>query len=210
MKRTSYYITILSSLLLLVALCSCGPTESPTATGDRGRLSIEAQSIYNAGGPQPVAHDTFYLLDADLLDVEVPKAPEPRKGVTREEVVQAMSRLTPAQQLKLMIMIAQYNKTVQEAARQRGVDTPDTPANMARTIGLNVELLKREKATHFIQAATTDFQGRTTFESIEPGDYWIMGATQTRADFAFWNHKVSIKPGENKVLLDQSNALYSR
>ena len=74
------------------------------------------------------------------------------------------------------------------------------------------ELLKKNKepAHHFVQVATTDFQGRAAFENIEAGDYWIMGATQTRADFAFWNYKVTVKPGENKVLLDQSNALYTK
>jgi hypothetical protein len=112
-------------------------------------------------------------------------------------------------------MLAQFNKKAQEFARQRGKELTNKPTDKTGTvtsIALSIELLKRNKETapHFIQSVVTDFEGRATFENIKPGDYWVMGATETRADFAFWNHKVTIRPSENKALLDQNNALYSK
>ena len=54
--RASRLIAIpLCILLLLFPSCSLF----------RGSLEIEAQIIYNMGGPQPVARQTFYLLDVD-------------------------------------------------------------------------------------------------------------------------------------------------
>jgi hypothetical protein len=36
---------------------------------NRGSLEIEAQIIYNLGGPQPIARQTFYLLDSDFASL---------------------------------------------------------------------------------------------------------------------------------------------
>jgi len=209
MKRIAYFTPILSLLLLLAGFCSCD-SEKPPAAPTRGRLTIEAQIIYNMGGPQPVARESFHLLDADVLDIEVPR---PQKGAT--SLKDALSRLTPVQNLKLRISMAQYNQRLRDAARQYGKELPDAPSTSEEdlpAIAAAIDLMKiaKDTAPHFVQSAVTDFQGRTTFENVEPGDYWIMGATKTRSDYAFWNYKVSVKPGEDKVLLDQNNALYSK
>jgi hypothetical protein len=212
MKRIAYSTAILSSLLLLTALSSCSSTKVPNSestTPPNTSLSLEAQIIYTLGGPQPVARGTFHLLDSDLLNVELP---QPGKVKSVEEFT---NNLSSPQQLKLLIMTAQFNKRIKEFSRQRDIDTPDTPTDKKGTvagIGLLIERMKSDKetASHFIQSATTDFQGRATFENLKVGDYWIIGFTETRGDFAFWNHKITIRPGDNKVLLDQNNALYFR
>ncbi len=63
-------LTIAASLLLI---CSFGcDTLSPSAAS----LQVEAQIIYNVGGPQPVARETLLLLDTD-----VDKLPEAQAGL---------------------------------------------------------------------------------------------------------------------------------
>jgi len=54
-KNTSM---ILATMLLLLSSSSCSL--------DRGMLEIEVQVIYSLGGPQPVARETFRLVDMDL------------------------------------------------------------------------------------------------------------------------------------------------
>ena len=63
-------------------------------------------------------------------------------------------------------------------------------------------------APHVLQSKRTDAQGRVVFESLKPGDYWLMGRTESADDAAFWNQRLSVNRGENRITLDQTNALY--
>jgi hypothetical protein len=54
----------LSMVLICVCALSCG-----TSTGT---LQIEVQIVYNAGGPQPAARDTFFLFDIDPRKLPIP------------------------------------------------------------------------------------------------------------------------------------------
>jgi hypothetical protein len=214
MSRKNFLLPFIALFTVSCWACSssreASTTSKNTPATNQSTLKIEAQIIYGIGGPQPVARNRFYLLDADLLDVEIPK---PKNVHSLEE---ALSKMSPSQRLKLIITTAQVNQRIQDALRGRGITPPDTPNNKEEgvlSIRLIIEeqLMKDKEATHhFIQSAATDFQGRATFENIKAGDYWVMGVTETRADYAFWNYKVSIKPGENKVFLSQENALYSK
>lgn len=209
MRRRDILLPLVAFLFTASTACSGGSSNSTAPAGDKGTLAIEAQIIYTTGGPQPVARDTFYLLDSDfLLNVKVPDM----KGVRSLE--EATKKMSPAENLKFTLDIAQANKKLQEVARERGVTLPNQQTDKEGSV-MSIKLIieewmmkNKDYAPHFIQTATTDFQGRATFENIKSGDYWIMGVTETRADFAFWNQKVSIKPGENKVFLSQENALY--
>ena len=60
---------------------------------------------------------------------------------------------------------------------------------------------------HIVKRAKTDFNGRIAADNLTPGDYWIVGRAKTRVGEAIWMQKVTVGPGENKVLLDQKNAL---
>ena len=73
-----------------------------------------------------------------------------------------------------------------------------------------LELSKPFWEGHIVQQAQTDFNGHAIFKDLKPGDYWILGEIETRAAFTLWNLKVNVKPGENKLLLDQNNALFSK
>jgi len=61
--------------------------------------------------------------------------------------------------------------------------------------------------SHIVQSVTTDFSGKAQFEGVPSGRYYIMGVTETRGGFAFWNLRVDVKPGKNSVVLDQNNAV---
>src|SRR5690606_28504698 len=52
----------------------------------------------------------------------------------------------------------------------------------------------------------TDFTGKATLESLEPGDYWIFGSTRIRRAGASWNQKVTVGDGTVKVTLDHNNS----
>ena len=57
---------------------------------------------------------------------------------------------------------------------------------------------------------TTDFEGRGLLTSLKSGHYWLMGITETRAAFTLWDVPIKLARGENALLLDQNNALYSK
>ena len=59
---------------------------------------------------------------------------------------------------------------------------------------------------HAVQTVTTDFNGRASFENLQPGSYFLFGIAQTRGGHAIWNLPIEIKAGQNSILLDQNNA----
>jgi hypothetical protein len=46
-----------------------------------GNLEIEAQIVYQIGGPQPVARETFYLYDVDPATLNIPGAEKSRHSI---------------------------------------------------------------------------------------------------------------------------------
>lgn len=161
-----------------------------------GSLKMEAQIIYGMGGPQPVAQETFYLLDTSFDDLM-------RKTLEDPSMQQAMkeypTNATAVPLIRLMAMLAAVNKS-----RATGDELNAKP--MMSGFSESMPLWK----SHIIKSAETDFKGQTLFENIPSGDYWITGTTQTRGGFALWNYKVSVARGENHVMLSQNNAMYSK
>jgi hypothetical protein len=150
-----------------------------------GSLQIEAQIIYNMGGPQPIARQTFYLLDSSWDQIV--------KSEFKAEDTSDKARLMAGASLMALLAVANSK-----------VDLQKEP-----TIKAFLES-KPFWEPHIIQTTQTDFKGQATFENLKPGDYWVTGITETRSSVAIWNYKVSVKLGENKAMLDQNNALYSK
>lgn len=188
MRSSRKLLLVLSALLLLTTIFGLGWWFY------RGSLEVEAQIIYNMGGPQPVARQSFYLLDTDplLLNMDDPKY-KARQG-----------SLTDAQKQEQVGAVAMIGILRLRATNPQYADISD--ASLLKV----VELSKSFWQPHLIQSAQTDFKGIASFENIKPGTYWIMGITQTRAGSAFWNLKVDVGVGHNKVLLDQNNAVFSK
>lgn len=61
--------------------------------------------------------------------------------------------------------------------------------------------------SHIVHTSTTDFDGKGVFENVESGNYWLYCIAGTRKGRVIWNLPIKIKDGENKVLLDQHNAV---
>lgn len=58
--------TTLAMVLICICALACGPST--------GTLQIEAQIVYNVGGPQPAARDKFFLFDVDPTELQIPDA----------------------------------------------------------------------------------------------------------------------------------------
>ncbi|HEX8491969.1 MAG TPA: hypothetical protein VF658_03950 [Pyrinomonadaceae bacterium] len=161
----------------------------------RASLVIEAQIIYNMGGPQPVARQSFYLLDTDPLSLT---ADDPK--------FKAKVDAAKNEDEKMNIQLS----GVMLALLKNSIEKRDMAEKSGKTLLGTLELSKPFWEAHLVQSAQTDFKGHAVFENLKPGTYWLMGMTETRAAFAFWNEKISVGIGENKITLDQNNALYSK
>lgn len=163
----------------------------------RSSLEVEAQIIYNMGGPQPVARQTLYLVDRDVLSIRFDepevKAKQEQFKTDEEKTLFTMQGMN----LLLLKMLVEKRNEIKDEKQ------------LKEFLGA-LELSKPFWADHIVQTAQTDFKGKATFTNLKSGQYWILAITETRAAIAVWNHKVNLQSGENKVLLDQNNALYSK
>jgi hypothetical protein len=147
---------------------------------------MDAQMARSSGEMQRVAHETFYLLDADLITLAMAKGNE--SSPAREQVYKEHPNLG---------MVAQ----VMDARRRNAY-------SLGAEVMTFIEHSRPLWEPHVVQSAQTDEQGHAAFKSLKPGDYWLMGRTQAAGGAAFWNQRVSVSRGDNKVTLDQTNALY--
>lgn len=58
-----------------------------------------------------------------------------------------------------------------------------------------------------VSFATTDFDGNASFKNLSPVTYYLIGVAQTRSGVVIWNTPVT--PGDETVLVDQTNAAYT-
>lgn len=180
----------LISLLVALALLSLFTTCSFT----RGKIKLEAQIVYNMGGPQPVAQQSFYLLKSDL------------KELLRQSVTQNLDKSKSSSDREVNFLAVTLVLLYLTGAGQA---VKDSSANIKPVIdAFNTSKPAWESA--IVQSAKTDFKGVATFENVPAGEYWITGITETRGGFALWNHKISVTRGENEVVLSQNNAVFSK
>jgi hypothetical protein len=167
-----------------------------------GSLIIDAQIIYNLGGPQPVARQYFYLLDVDPMsldenDDKYRAKIDSLKGQEREDLEKTAALFMSVKKLLTTLVINQANNKELEGRPPKELFS-------------SLEMSKPFWESHIIQSVQTDFKGHAVFENLSTGTYWLMGITETRAAFTFWSLKVSVGRGENKLMLDQNNALFSK
>jgi hypothetical protein len=177
---------LLIVVLALLILCALGWLIIPKLTC--GSLLIDAQMVLPSGETQAVARETFYLLDSDMIMLAMTKGNE--SSPVREKVYSEHPNLG---------MVAQ----VMDARRRN-----------AYSLGAEViQFIEQSRPLwepRVIKSAQTDAQGRAIFNGLKPGDYWLMGRTQSTGGAAFWNQRVSVGRGDNKITLDQTNALYMK
>ena len=177
---------LLILVLALLILCGLGWLIIPKL--NRGSLLIDAQIVRPSGETQAVAYETFYLLDSDMIMLAMVKGNE--GSPVRDKVYSEHPNLG---------MVAQ----VMDARRRNAY-------SLGAEVIPFVEQSRPLWEPHVIQSSQTDAQGRAVFKNLKPGDYWLMGRTEAAGGAAFWNQRVSVGRGDNKVMLDQTNALYMK
>jgi hypothetical protein len=175
---------LLVGMFALLLLCGLGWLIIPRLT--RGSLSMNAQIVHPSGETQRVAHETFYLLDADMIMLAMAKGSE--SSPAREQVYKEHPNLG---------MVAQ----VMDARRRNAY-------SLGAEVMTFIEHSRPLWEPHVVRSASTDEQGHAVFQSLKPGEYWLMGRMQAATGAAFWNQRVSVSRGDNKITLDQTNALY--
>lgn len=178
---------LLAGVFALLILCVLGWLVIPK--WNRVFLYIEAQIVRPSGEIQPAARETFYLLDADLIRLSMVEGNE--NSSVRDQVYREHPTLG---------MVAKVMDARRRSAYSLGAEVIPFMEN-SRPLW----------ESHVVQSAHTDARGHATFKSLKPGDYWLMGRTETvGGGAAFWNQPITIGREEHHVKLDQTNALYVR
>jgi hypothetical protein len=175
---------LLAGIFILLILCGLGWLIIPRLT--RGSLLFDAQIVSPSGETQAVARATFYLLDSDMIVLAMAKGDE--NNPARSKVYSEHPNLG---------MLAQVLDARRRSAYSLGAEVMSF-----------VEQSRPLWETHVVRSARTDARGRAVFSGLKPGDYWLMGRTEASGSAAFWNQSVSVSRGENRLTLDQTNALY--
>ena len=179
-KQTHLWLAIMIGLL---TLCGLGWLIIPGL--NRGSLVMEAQIVRPSGESQAVARESFYLLDVDMISLVM------NEGDERSALREKLDREHP--NLK---MVARVMDARRRSAYSLGAEA--------------IAFMENSRPlweSHVVRSARTDAQGRAVFESLAPGDYWLMGRMQG-GGAAFWNQRIFVNRGENRITLDQNNTLY--
>jgi hypothetical protein len=157
-------------------------------------LKIEAKIIYNMGGPQPVARQKFYLVSVDPMAI---RGDDPKLKAKLDKLEGDAKNALLFQSMLLPLLKAGIEeKTIKEGKEK---------------IFLNsFESSKDVWSDYLVAETTTDFDGKAVFKDVPNGEYWLVGQTETRAAFTLWDLKIKTPINEEKLLLDQNNALYSK
>jgi len=177
---------LLAGAVLLLILSGLGWLILPRL--NRGSLVMTAQTISPSGELRAAAGATLYLLDADMILLGMVKGNE--SSPLRERVYREHPNLG---------MVALVMDARRRAAYSLGAE-----------IIPFMEDSRPLWEPHVLQVARTDAQGRAVFEHLKPGDYWLMGRTESVDGAAFWNQRLVVNRGENRITLDQNNALFMK
>ncbi len=185
-RKINYMRNLLPFIILIVLITS--------TCAFKNDLKIEAKVIYTLGGPQPVARQKFYLVSIDPMELRGDD-PKLRAKLDATAGKEKESLLFASAVLPLL------KKAIEEKKIQEGKEK----------VYLNsFESTKEAWSDYLVAETTTDFDGKGVFKDVPNGEYWLIGQTETRAAFTLWDFKIKTPISEDKLLLDQNNALYSK
>lgn len=150
---------------------------------NKGTIKLEAQVDYKMGGPQPVAQTTFYLFNSELTAIS--KGEREKGAAGNKEALESLDDL---------IMLQFEMPSIRSAS----------------TVEYDIKKAMPLLQPYLVQTQETDFKGVATFSNVPPGDYRLLGVTETRGGYAFWMYKTTVKAGDNVVLLSDKNAEYAK
>jgi len=171
----------------------------PSVSYAQHDLTVKVAIIYELGGPQPVGHTRFRLLDgnaenmlANTYGLQKKEENSPRDTTSQANSGQ-MAAIEPMDPID---------------PRDSG---PDAFAKYAQACYDKNKLCGKGWETlynHTVQFAKTDLDGTLVFEDLPSGQYYIYGYATTRGgEWIFWNHRVRVNK-DTSVELSQSNAAY--
>lgn len=155
-------------------------------------LKIEAKVIYNMGGPQPVARQSFYLMKVNFI----------KKYLDDSEIIE--KSYNDDDRLVRRMGIALLMASTSGRFKRDQID----PESVKTLLG-TLENMRPVFTPYLVNEVVTDFSGIAEFKDVKPGTYYLMGITETRKGIAFWNVEVGIKRGDNQLILSQENALHN-
>lgn len=152
-----------------------------------GALLVEARLSSSKGEQRPAGKVTLYLLDEDMMRLALVTGNEPTPLQER------VFRENP----KLRNLAGLMNARRREAY------------SLGPEVSAFIEQSRPLWQPHVLQTALTDAYGRATFRNLKPGDYWLMGYTETGEGngVAFWNLFVTVNRGEQSITLEPLNSL---
>lgn len=146
----------------------------------KAALSIEAALIYRNGDVKPVARVELLIVDTSL------------------DVILTNAKLSPPESLDLLTrdkgeqLVISYGKAALNAPGHQ----------------LFFEQAREAIKPHIIARVQTGFQGKAEIANLPARPVYIVAASRAGRSWIVWNAKTELKPGANKLLLDQNNAAF--
>lgn len=153
---------------------------SQHANAQKATLAIEAAVVYRSGDVKPVARVQFLILDASLPTI-LADTPQP----------QDLSLITRDKSAQLIITYAKA--ALNAPGHERFFDQASAAIK-----------------PHVIASEMTGFDGKAAFENLPAKPCYLVAVTRAGQGWLIWNLKAELKPGKNKILLDQNNAAFVR
>jgi hypothetical protein len=173
-------------LILLLFTQSC-------SLNGQGNLSVEAGLIYGAGNVKPVARTDFYLLDVDLETILKNAQLPIYWGMTQQ-----MKDLNPTQ-LQNYLFILKVKAKRAEIGYEGETDKELLDMAIYKQIDSILE-------PHIVSKVTTDFSGKTQFQNVKNGKYYLMGTTVgPSTEVILWNLPIEVKSENQTIILDNRN-----
>ena len=155
-------------------------TKDSPASSDKRDFSIKATIIYPSGEVAPIAQQTFYILDAELLTILKDAGIEPTE-------------------ITLQIYKGNADKALISDAGYSFAGKFQAPyTELAEKVS---EAIK----THIVRKIKTDSQGKATFKGLDAQNYYLFGTGGVDYSNVIWNLTIDTAK-ESSITLDQNNA----
>jgi hypothetical protein len=183
---------IVFSLLVLicVSLSTVAQTQrrSTIAIARTGNLNLEAGLVFKNGDVKPVARVEFLLLRNHPEDLIRTRKLHPiyESDVSQHKLYSGERMFKPTTFDEWTFRSA--------ALAVKATFAPNFFQAAANAL-----------AGSTVASSITGFDGKTTFENVPVGDYFIFGRYQVDERAAMWGLPVTIKVGTNKMILDNHN-----
>jgi hypothetical protein len=182
-------IIALCLLLTFTASISFGQKARPRSNAPKpkttikanGKVELEAGLIYKNGDSKPVARVKVYLIKEDLKNAFLTQE---HLDMYNEWATSPGFKINSLNDWSLYGVVINWEQTVNPT--------------------LNAAL-KKSLAKITITSETTGFDGKATFTNIPTGNYFLFTFYRPNTQGSFWNVPISVKPGINKIILDNNN-----